>query len=121
MVVSGVPDAGAALALTPNQQVSIGFACNGAFATVANPIIDCTSGGKRGLVTSKLINLPQGGYGNFASEENDDHNPARVKPHNIFNLGVGTDNLFHSYGNKRFTASVEVAYLTNVVALYNFL
>jgi len=121
MVVSGVPDAGAALALTPNQQVSIGFACNGAFATVANPIIDCTSGGKRGLVTSKLITLPQGGYGPFPSQEDDDHNPDRVKPRNVFNLGIGTDNLFHSEGNKRFTASVDIANLTNVVALYNFL
>ncbi len=121
LVVSGVPDAGAALALTPNQQVSIGLACNGTFATVDNPLTDCTVGGKPGLVTSKLINLPQGGYGNFPSQENDDHNPARVKPRNVFNLGVGTDNLFHSEGNKRFTASVEVANLTNVVALYNFL
>ena len=39
LVVSGVPDAGAALigglaGMTPNQQVSIGLACNGVFATV---------------------------------------------------------------------------------------
>src|SRR5581483_11751267 len=35
LVVSGIPDAGAAFALlTPNQQVSIGLACNGVFATV---------------------------------------------------------------------------------------
>lgn len=121
LVVSGVPDAGAALALTPNQQVTIGLACNGTFATVSNPLSDCTIGGKRGTVTSKLINLPQGGFGNFASEQNDDHNPARVKPRNILNLGIGTDNLFHSEGNKRFTASVDIANLTNVVALYNFL
>ena len=37
LVVSGVPDAGAALALTPNQQVSIGLACNGIFATASKP------------------------------------------------------------------------------------
>jgi hypothetical protein len=121
LVVSGVPDAGAALNLTPNQQVSIGLACNGMFATVTNPLSDCTIGGKQGTVTSKLINLPQGGYGNFASAENDDHNPARVKPRNILNLGIGTDNLFHSEGHKRFTASIDIANLTNVVALYNFL
>ncbi len=66
LVVSGVPDAGAALALTPNQQVSIGLACNGVFATVANPLTDCTnSNGMMGTVTSKLITLPQGGYGPF--------------------------------------------------------
>ncbi|HEY6391792.1 MAG TPA: hypothetical protein VIX89_10970 [Bryobacteraceae bacterium] len=110
LVVSGVPDAGAALALTPNQQVTIGLACNGTFATLANPLTGCT----KGAVTSKLINLPQG-------DENDDHNPARVKPRNILNLGIGTDNLFHSEGTKRFTASIDIANLTNVVALYNFL
>src|ERR1039458_5708353 len=42
LVVSGVPDAGAAMiggsaGISPNQQVSIGLACNGVFATAANP------------------------------------------------------------------------------------
>ena len=63
----------------------------------------------------------KGGYGAFPSQENDDHNPDRVKPRNVFNLGVGTDNLFHAEGHKRFTASLQVSNLTNVVALYNFL
>jgi len=78
-------------------------------------------GGKQGVVTSTLIRLPQGGYGPFPSQENDDHNPDRVTPRHIFNLGVGTDNLLHSEGPRRYTASVEIANLTNVVALYNFL
>ena len=34
---------------------------------------------------------------------------------------MGTDNLFHSEKNTRWTASVEIANLTNKVALYNFL
>ena len=123
LVVSGVPDAGFAISgLTPNQQVSIGLACNRVFATAANPITDCTlPGGKIGLVRSKLITLPQGGYGPFPSQENDDHNPDRVKPRNVFNLGIGTDNLLHKEGKRRYTASVEIENLTNVVALYNFL
>jgi hypothetical protein len=122
LVVSGIPDAGAALGLTPNQQVSIGLACNGTFATVDNPLSDCTSpSGTAGLVTSKYITLPQGGYGPFPSQENDDHNPDRVKPRSIFNLGVGTDNLLHSEGRRRLTASIQVENLTNKVALYNFL
>ena len=122
LVVSGVPDAGTALALTPNQQVSIGLACNGVFATVVNPLMDCVGpGGKQGSVTSKLLVLPQGGYGNFPSEENNDHNPNRVKPRNLFNLALGTDNLLHGEGRRRYTASLEVTNLTNKVALYNFL
>jgi hypothetical protein len=108
--------------LTPNQQVSLGLACNGVFATVANPFTNCVNpDGSEGKVTSKLITLPQGGYGPFTTQENDDHNPDRVKPRNILNLGVGTDNLLHREGPRRITASIEVANLTNKVALYNFL
>jgi hypothetical protein len=121
-VVSGVPDAGAALGLTPNQQVSIGLACNGIDTTVDAPLSTCVNpDGSMGLVTSRLINLPQGGYAGFPSQENDDHNPARVKPRNILSLGIGTDNLFHVEGPRRWIASLEIENLTNTIALYNFL
>jgi hypothetical protein len=123
LVVSGIPDAGAALALlSPNQQVSVGLACNGVLATVDHPLTNCVGpNGSVGKVTSKLLTLPQGGYGPFPSQENDDHNPDRVKPRNVINLGIGTDNVFHSEGHRRYTASVEIANVTNVVAVYNFL
>jgi hypothetical protein len=110
LVVSGVPDVGAALNLSGNQQTTIGFACNGVFATPGNPITVCNGRG-----TSTLLTLPQTG------KENDDHNPDRVKARNIFNLGVGTDNLLHAEGTRRFVASVTVANLTDRVAVYNFL
>jgi hypothetical protein len=113
LVVSGIPDAAAALALTPSQQVSIALACNGVFATVANPLTDCLGpGGKQGLVTSKFLTLPQGGYDGLPSQENDDHNPDRVKPRNLLNLGIGTDNLLHSEVRIRHIASLEVENLT---------
>ncbi len=122
LVVSGVPDAGAALALTPNQQVTLGLACNGVPATVVAPLTNCVNpNGTEGLLTSKLITLPQGGYGGFPSQENDDHNPDRVKPRNVFDLGFGTDNITHREGTTRFTVSLDIANLTNKVALYNFL
>jgi hypothetical protein len=110
LVVSGVPDAAAAMTLTPNQEVTIGLACNGVYATAAAPITACN-----GTVTSKLLTLPQTG------QENDDHNPDRVKPRNVFNLGIGSDNLFHKEGRRKFTASVDIANVTNKVAIYNFL
>jgi hypothetical protein len=110
LVVSGVPDSDAALGLTAAQQTSIGLSCGSVFATFDNAITDCS-----GVVKSKLINLPQAGEGN------DDHNPARVKPRHVFNLGIGTDNLFHTEKHEKFTASVQIANLTNKVALYNFL
>lgn len=122
MVVSGVPDAGAALGLTPNQQVTLGLACNGVFATVSAPLRDCVkTNGAMGRVTSTLITVPQGGYGPFPSQENDDRNPDRVRARNLFDVGVGTDNLIHHEGKARITASLTIANLTNKVALYNFL
>jgi len=110
LAVTGVLDVADAVALTPAQQTSIGFSCNGMFASFSNPITSCTGVGK-----SKLLTLPQIG------QEDDDHNPDRVKPRHVFNLGIGTDNLLHAEGPKRFTASVEIANLANKVALYNFL
>ncbi len=109
LVVSGVRDVEAALALTAAQQVAIGFSCGGLFATYSSPITTCNGAGK-----SKLISLPQTGT------ENDDHNPDRVKPRNLFNVGVGTDNLFHREG-ARITLRFTVENLTNRVSLYNFL
>jgi hypothetical protein len=99
LVVSGVPDAGAPLGLTPNQQVTNGLACNGKPATLAAPLSDYLSRGKQGLVISNLIDQSSaGGYDTFDSQENDDHNPARVKPRHVFNLGFGTDRLVHAEG-----------------------
>ena len=110
LVVSGVPEVADALELTAAQQVAIGFACDGTPATYANPITACS-----GVGTSTLLNLPQTGTGN------DDHNPARVKPRNLINLGVGTDNLFHKENGGRVTLRFSIENLTNKVALYNFL
>lgn len=110
LVVSGVPDVEAALALTAAQQVAIGFSCNGMLATYSSPITICDGVGK-----SALLTLPQTG------KEDDDHNPDRVKARNLFNIGVGTDNLFHKEQGGRVTLRFAVENLTNKVTLYNFL
>jgi outer membrane receptor protein involved in Fe transport len=65
--------------------------------------------------TSTLLTLPQTGT------ENDDHNPDRVKPHSLFDIGVGTDNLLHKESGPRWTLRFSVENVTNKVALYNFL
>ena len=110
LVVSGVPDVDAATNLSGNQQTTIGFSCDGVFATPTAPITSCSGVGK-----STLLTLPQTGT------ENDDHNPDRVKPRNVFNLAIGTDNLLHAEGPRRIVASLTIVNLTNKVALYNFL
>ena len=76
LAVTGILDvADAVNLLTPAQQVSIGFSCDGRFAMLTSPIISCTGVGK-----SALLTLPQIG------KENDDHNVDRVKPRGVFNL-----------------------------------
>jgi outer membrane receptor protein involved in Fe transport len=67
-----------------------------------------------GPVTSTLLTLPAAGT------ENNDHNPDRVKPRNLFDAAFGTDNLFHTE-KRRTTLRFAVTNLTNKVALYNFL
>jgi hypothetical protein len=114
LVVSGIPDSDAALALTPNQQASIGLSCGSYFATYSNGGLSPDLCGSN-PVRSKLLTLPQAG------QEDDDHNPDRVKPRHVFNLGLGTDNLFHTEKDARITASIDLANLTNKVAVYNYL
>jgi len=110
LVVSGVPDVLAAILLTASQQVDIGFSCDGVPATLQSPITACNGIGK-----STLLTLPQTGA------ENDDHNPDRVKPRNLFSMGVGTDNLFHKESGPRITLRLTAENLTNATSLYNFL
>ena len=50
----------------------------------------------------------------------DDHNPPRVAPRHLFDLSVGTDNLFRTE-HTRVTLRLTVINLTNKEALYNFL
>jgi hypothetical protein len=53
-------------------------------------------------------------------KENDDHNPQRIQPHNLFDIAVGHDNLFHGERYK-WSARVSVVNLTDKEALCNFL
>jgi hypothetical protein len=110
LVVTGVPNAQNALALTPNQQVDIGLACSSAPATVAAPLRGCN-----GAITSTLITLPP------AAVANNDHNPDRVKPRNLMDIAIGTDNLLQSETSHKVALRYTLTNITNKVALYNFL
>jgi len=52
--------------------------------------------------------------------ENDDHNPPRIAPRHVFDIALGTDNLFK---RERFRTTLKFAVtnVTNKDALYNFL
>ena len=110
LVAGSVPDYASALELTADQQAQIGLFCGSTFATPTTPITTCSSLNRGAL---RLV-IPADGT------VNDDSNPPRIAPRHLFDLSVGTDNLFgadHTKVSLRFTA----INLTNKVALYNFL
>jgi outer membrane receptor protein involved in Fe transport len=53
--------------------------------------------------------------------ENDDTNPPRIAPRNLFDAGAGLDRLFPHGDKAHMTLSFTVTNLTNDAALYNFL
>jgi hypothetical protein len=96
---------------TADQEFQAGFACNGVKATPtqALPAL-CSAAG----FTSSLVSIPT------PNTENDDKNPPRIAPRNLFDASIGEDNLFNGDKYKwslRFTG-VNVG---NKYALYNFL
>lgn len=98
-----------ALALTPDQQAAIGFFCGSTFATRDHGISSCEAGGG-----ATRLRIPAEGTGD------DLNNPSRIAPRHLFDLGVGTDNLFKTSKTK-VKVRFSVINLTNKVALYNFL
>ena len=99
--------------LTPDQQFEAGLYCGGVHATATMPI------SANGLCPasqygSALLKIPAAGT------ENDDLNPPRIAPRNLFDVAIGHDNLF---GGDRYkwSARLTVVNLTNKEALYNFL
>jgi Carboxypeptidase regulatory-like domain/TonB-dependent Receptor Plug Domain len=99
--------------ITPDQQFQAGLYCGGVFATPTTPISP-TGLCPASQYGSKLVSIPAAGT------ENDDHNPPRIAPRNLFDIAVGHDNIFH--GDKyKWSARVSVVNLTNEHALYNFL
>jgi Carboxypeptidase regulatory-like domain len=108
-VAGSVPGLGDALALTPAQQADIGFFCGDQIATVVHGISSCS--GNYGA--TRLVIPAPGTY-------NPDHNPPRIAPRNLFDVGIGTDNLFHTEKLKT-TLKLTAMNITNQAALYNFL
>jgi hypothetical protein len=98
------------LGLTAAQQATIGFYCGSQTATVYNAITSC-SGTNFGATR---VRIPSPGTAD------PDRNPPRIAPRHIFDLAVGTDNLFH-FEKYRTTLKLEALNLANEAALYNFL
>jgi len=108
-VAGSVTDLADALALTGDQQAAIGFHCGSQYASLNSPITACT-----GSYGATRLVIPAAGTFNA------DHNPPRIASRNLFDAGVGTDNLFHK---EKFKTDLKLSALniTNTEALYNFL
>jgi len=110
LVVGAVNSLQNALALSADQQSTIGLYCGDERASLPHRIAACSSPAY-GAVRINI--LPPG-------TENDDRNPPRTKSRHIFSLGAGNDNLFHAE-RLRTMIHFTVLNLTNEAALYNFL
>jgi len=97
--------------LTADQEFQAGLTCNGVHATptVALPFTCLAS-----QFGSTLISVPAPGT------ENDDHNPPRIAPRNLFDIALGDDNLFKG-DHYKWSLTLTAVNVTNKYALYNFL
>ena len=96
--------------LTYDQQFEAGIACNGVKATIASGFQSCLPG----QYSSSLLSIPAPGT------ENDDKNPPRIAPRNLFDATVGQQNIFHK---ERYKVDLDLTAInvTDKYALYNFL
>jgi hypothetical protein len=111
-VAGEVPDLAAVLALDGDQQAAMGFFCGTQHATLTNPITSCSLPYPQWGATRVRIPAP--------GTENDDTNPPRIAPRNLFDIGTGLDNILHT-DRYKLNLRFAVMNLTNKAALYNFL
>jgi Carboxypeptidase regulatory-like domain/TonB-dependent Receptor Plug Domain len=111
LVAGAVPDFATALTFDADQQAAIGLFCGNVFATLTSPITSCPTGTPHGATR---VAIPADGT------ENDDHNPPRIAPRNLFDVSVGQDDLFHG-DRYKWSLRVTAINVTNKEALYNFL
>ncbi len=97
--------------LTADQEFEAGLVCDGVKATPATPLpTPCPAAG----LTSTLVKVPAPGT------ENDDSNPPRIQPRNLFDAAIGDDNLFNGERYK-WSLRLTAINIANKYALYNFL
>jgi hypothetical protein len=100
-----------ALPLTADEEFQAGFACNGVRATPTTPLPAVCPASE---FSSSLINIPAPGTGD------NDHNPQRIAPRNLFDVSMGKSNLFHG-DHLKTDFDVTAVNVTDRYALYNFL
>ena len=97
--------------LTADQESQAGLICNGVRAT---PFAALPSVCPATELTSHLVNIPAPNTGN------NDKNPQRIAPRNLFDASIGEDNIFKG-DRYRWSMRLTGVNIANKYALYNFL
>ena len=99
------------LPLTADEEYQAGFACNGVKATPTTPLPAVCPASE---FTSSLISIPAPNTGD------NDKNPQRIAPRDLFDATLGKDNIFHA-DRYKIDLDLTAINVTNTYALYNFL
>jgi Carboxypeptidase regulatory-like domain/TonB-dependent Receptor Plug Domain len=97
--------------LTADQEFQAGLECNGLKATPNNPLPAVCLASQ---YSSTLVKIPAPGTGD------NDHNPQRILPRNLFDVSLGNDNLFKG-DTRKWSLRLTAINVTNKYSLYNFL
>jgi TonB-dependent Receptor Plug Domain len=97
--------------LTADQQLQAGLFCGSAVPTLSTPLVDCPAS----QFGSTRIKIPA------PQTSDDDHNPSRIAPRNLFDISIGDDNLFRNTERYKWSLRLTAVNVTNKVGLYNFL
>jgi Carboxypeptidase regulatory-like domain len=97
--------------LTADEEFQAGLTCEGIKATPNTPLpTPCPAS----EYTSNLVKIPA------PNEGNNDRNPQRIQPRNLFDASIGADNLFKG-DRYRWSLQLTGINIANKYALYNFL
>ena len=97
--------------LSADEEFQAGLFCG---SVKSNPYTPLPTPCPASQYGSSLVTIP------VPNTQNDDHNPARIAPRNLFDLAIGDDNLF--MGDRyKWSLQFTAINLTNQDALYNFL
>jgi hypothetical protein len=109
--INSVTGANVYFPLTADEEFQAGFACNGVKATPTNPLPAVCPASE---FTSNLIKIPAPGTGD------NDHNPPRIQPRDLFDASLGKENIFHG---DRYKVNLDLTAINvaDKYALYNFL
>ena len=97
--------------LTADEEFQAGLMCNGQHATPGNPLPAVCLASQ---YSSSLVHIPAPGTGD------NDHNPPRIAPRNLFDVSVGKNNIFHA-DRYKVDLDLTAVNVTDKYALYNFL